>query len=960
MSLKRLFERHADDAGEILSERDWLALDADIRGHGLASRGLEHVLNRVKTTAIVSKHPASFVDFVAEAARLVPGTDAEKVIQDLRQDSSALDRFVEHVRRHYAPGSAERRTLETGLEDVAATYRTALLHTLRCAAAEAARIDAKQRDMLLLGPIHDTLAGAGGSMAAVRPNPFDFQRQHCHSLNVRLAAVHARSKSLRRQHRLYRIPQPSAVQTPSSTGGGGAPEEARLASVEVFYATRNDVPAEDCATAAIPYELEMVRMLPFGVLDGVAAASATLGAYNAAAALVPSLFQPVAEGAGGGFSLAATTSSSSSAASFAMDEGVFPSHMAAGGAHVPAPSALPRTYRAHAASMLQLFSDYTAHTELILSPYFADACGLHESEDGVAAAVLGPASLFCFEFIPGQIPLSQLLAVCGRMPEARPYFRFLACELTRAFCDIEAQCTYDLPPGSITADNIYLSEQGTRLTLRGIAWGDPIPADTDATEHRLRARSRVLLRMLGSMLRDILVDPAAAPGGGPQRVGGGHGSMQVFAGHDADRGGADLEGHKEGPSRKTRQLAARLVEDEAKPVGRGTPTAAATAAPEAEDGGAAAAEAAAVKVYNREACELGITAVVGERFEILLPNLPKTGGAVAGRAMWLAPLLSLEGQPQPGEEGYGEEARASASAGAAYTLAQGRLGGGIPLRVTAAAEELVSAGSGAVAPVRNTRIAIEGGSEGSGSLWLYLVPADSPSALAHKRATAAAAAAMTNGSGGSSGSSAGATSALAAAGLGVAPPQPAEVLAAVVVPFRIAAAIPSPTLTAILDACDPRAEESASIATLQLLADIVGRSSGGGDGSGSGGGGRSAFLPVIRRLAAVLALGQREELEQGNAADGEKGKNSAASVMADADSLAALIQALEDHGGHGGSGGGGGDEEEGNGGTEVEFVAQMAQHPYFAVASQTGANEVEMKAVVADFVAWVYPLMHPS
>ena len=50
-----------------------------------------------------------------------------------------------------------------------------------------------------------------------------------------------------------------------------------------------------------------------------------------------------------------------------------------------------------------LFTDYAAHSELVLSPYFADPCGLQEGDDaegGVgSSAVLGHATVFCYECV---------------------------------------------------------------------------------------------------------------------------------------------------------------------------------------------------------------------------------------------------------------------------------------------------------------------------------------------------------------------------------------------------------------------------------------------------------------------------------------------------------------------------------------------------------------------------------
>jgi hypothetical protein len=74
----------------------------------------------------------------------------------------------------------------------------------------------------------------------------------------------------------------------------------------------------------------------------------------------------------------------------------------------------------------------------------------------------------------------------------------------RAFADIEAQCTYSLAAGSLNSDVIYVSEGGTRVTLRGIAWGDAILASSPSCSGDLALRSSEILRSLGRVLRELL------------------------------------------------------------------------------------------------------------------------------------------------------------------------------------------------------------------------------------------------------------------------------------------------------------------------------------------------------------------------------------------------------------------------------------------------------------------------
>jgi hypothetical protein len=61
---------------------------------------------------------------------------------------------------------------------------------------------------------------------------------------------------------------------------------------------------------------------------------------------------------------------------------------------------------------------------------------------------------------------------------------------------------------------VYLSECGSRLTLRGLPWGPPIAECALSAPAALRARSRTLLRCYGAMLRALLGLPPDGEGGG--------------------------------------------------------------------------------------------------------------------------------------------------------------------------------------------------------------------------------------------------------------------------------------------------------------------------------------------------------------------------------------------------------------------------------------------------------------
>ncbi len=119
-------------------------------------------------------------------------------------------------------------------------------------------------------------------------------------------------------------------------------------------------------------------------------------------------------------------------------------------------------------------------------------------------------------YIPGLVPVSQLLQRCGPLREGQPLFRYVASELLRALCDVECQCTLSLPAShrAVTLRHVYLSDSGSRLTLRGLPWGAPIAESALTAPGALRARSRTLLRCYGAMLRALLGLGGGGGGGG--------------------------------------------------------------------------------------------------------------------------------------------------------------------------------------------------------------------------------------------------------------------------------------------------------------------------------------------------------------------------------------------------------------------------------------------------------------
>lgn len=1018
-SVKSLFERHSSPGG-INNETAWVNFARDLASFGLGSQGLSNLLTKVggvlqvgssKNDSSISSSSSSsserksveYADILVAAANSggSGSNEAVKIVQDLRQDAAALKRFVEYVREGFQQDAPERAALEAGLEDVAEAYRTGLLHLLRLATIEAEAVDRRQREKLLAGPIEHVLRNEAGEFASLdakslMPDPFDFQRVHCRSINVRLASVYVRSKQVAKHQRLYRLDRPGAVTaSDKATREPGeestATEKQTLAAlklektgggqtVEVFLGTRLGQNAEICASSAIPFELELIRAPALGVLDNVATASTTLGSFQAAAAITPSLYQPLddplawlrAPSARPLSALVANARATTSAhfSDFSMEEGEFASHMASGGCPVPAPSSIPSVARSHAGSAMNLYSDYTAHTELILSPYFADTCGLHEAEDGALNLVCGPASLFCYEYVPGMVPLSQIIKVCGRLPEGRKLFRFIAAELVRALADIEAQCTFNVAPGSITSENIYLSEKGSRLLLRGVAWGDPIPPSQDDTETMLQQRSKVLLKTFGEILLDVLVDAEDK-------------------GEDANSESTTSMEEADGSEKSEEKQLLSQEQEEA-------------------------------YFFHRDSAELGIHVSHGARVEIVLPleasELYKAPAATSAtdeseqskfeKAVWLAPMLKL--------------------------TSSGNSGGVSILSQTVERVQTVKGGNSTTS--KRSRVILKATKETTQILTFYLVSASSESA---QRRPQTGQKGRTGAGGKGIDSKPGDVN---ENGFLINPPATSDILATATIPINIYPRRLTPTLSVIIDACNPRPEESAAVASLRLLAVLVAKSTGMVNGKkhnqlkrltnaeSSAVAGTKAtqsstlseprdpiqddetFLAVIRQVAAILRLNKAasEDPSQGvqtNIGQGTKEASSATSTtfsgnntagrpggqgagakkgaaaasasasaeVSDVDAFAALLAAMEMSPSMGGERGGGG---EGRGGSAadadaelaryertdrktVRWVSHLARHPYFSVGVGPDKEiNIELQDVMADYTSWAWPLEH--
>jgi hypothetical protein len=378
-SLLRIFDVHASSESALSRPADLAGFSAAIASHGLSSPLFEKIL-RMFEPLVAARRSVSYSALALAAADLLPRPLIDRALTDVEMDSTAIRRFLAFLRPRAPPGSATARRLEAGAEDIADQYRVALLHLLRLAVREAAAIDAAQAQAVLLSPIEDALRDevgpeAGLTRATLVPSPFDFQRVHARAIAVRLAATHVRARALARRNRLYRLDRPSE---PGAARALGSSPAVRAANVDVYLATRVGASAEECAAAARPWEVEVLSLPPLAAIDPLGAAPLSLHAWYATMAT-----------ALGDISIGDATN--------------------AGGSPVPAPSAVPGELRAIIATPEAVYNDYAAHSELILSSYFSDACGMHEGSAADAgpggAAVIGLPTLFCYEFVRNLAPL---------------------------------------------------------------------------------------------------------------------------------------------------------------------------------------------------------------------------------------------------------------------------------------------------------------------------------------------------------------------------------------------------------------------------------------------------------------------------------------------------------------------------------------------------------------------------
>jgi hypothetical protein len=164
----------------------------------------------------------------------------------------------------------------------------------------------------------------------------------------------------------------------------------------------------------------------------------------------------------------------------------------------------------------QLWRVYSAHRQMLLSPYLPTCLGYSETRPD--------ATLFFYEFVDST-PVKRLLRRASEpLPESSHLFQFWASQLISALRDLHEQCTHRLL-GPITSEQIMISAKGCRLTLGNLRWGAAVqPSDRDAASV-LKNRERLLLQSFAVLLCELRTLPqswgAESEGRKPRGAGGG-------------------------------------------------------------------------------------------------------------------------------------------------------------------------------------------------------------------------------------------------------------------------------------------------------------------------------------------------------------------------------------------------------------------------------------------------------
>ncbi|CAG9318361.1 unnamed protein product [Blepharisma stoltei] len=138
--------------------------------------------------------------------------------------------------------------------------------------------------------------------------------------------------------------------------------------------------------------------------------------------------------------------------------------------------------------LTKLFNKISAHKQLFLSKYFHNYLGFDDISSDTS-------NLYFFETLKG-ITVRKILN--GRTIEQLPtLIKYWAKELLNAFTDLLHKCTHSvLYP--ITCANIFIQDNGLKLYLKGVEFGDFRNEDT---HHETEAK---LLEMYGQIMLELL------------------------------------------------------------------------------------------------------------------------------------------------------------------------------------------------------------------------------------------------------------------------------------------------------------------------------------------------------------------------------------------------------------------------------------------------------------------------
>ena len=460
----------------------------------------------------------------AESPAFVAFLQAKDIAERALADVQALAGAHPPLAKLPAPGTPLPWQLEAVLptpEKLQMLHQTeAATRTALAAVADACekRVQQRSAEHLLLGP----LAAVGGGALQPIPTPLQFMVGNARAIHARLQRLRVSPRVVEWAHLLWprdegalaplnhAAPVARTALAPPRMGGAAFIQEwvafhsaerpvaqggslsrrppphplgravhAALQShgAVAQYGTRKDMTATAAAEAALPFELECVTLPGTAVTPAAAALSRNMHALQQ---LTLSEYFPDYCGHSrrhghtchlveytGGLSLA--------------------QHLSTPLPSIRAASA-PTPQWVAAITSLERSSD-TSRTALA------------QLQDSTLQALGSTAALGRTGRLAAGVVGGQSCSIAGSLCESQALFRWVAGHVCRALADVLTHTCYTLRQ-PLTVDNVFLSEGGTRVTLGGIPWGDPLPAH--ASPAQLRQRGDVLLASLGNILAGML------------------------------------------------------------------------------------------------------------------------------------------------------------------------------------------------------------------------------------------------------------------------------------------------------------------------------------------------------------------------------------------------------------------------------------------------------------------------